>query len=90
LFDSFALRAVRRNRVAMILASLLLNRLVMNKIVAQMQKAWPTVKPLGLHLQEIFAKLSNAVKLPNGYQDEAGFHYGAEPDEIEVKWPMAY
>ena len=30
------------------------------------------------YLREIVAKLRNAAKIPTGYQDKAGFHFGVE------------
>jgi hypothetical protein len=58
----------------------------MNKDTITMQKPWSHAESFGLHLHEIVAKLKNAVKIPTGYEDETGFHFGAEPAEKEVKW----
>jgi hypothetical protein len=32
----------------------------------------------------IIAKLRDGLKLPTGYQDESGFHFGAQPIAIQV------
>jgi len=52
-------------------------------------KPWPHMVSLGLHLHEIVAKLRNAmsIEIPTGYQDETGFHLGVEPAAKEDKWP---
>ena len=33
---------------------------------------------------QIIAKFRDALELPTGYQDEAGFHFGAQPVAIRV------
>jgi hypothetical protein len=33
---------------------------------------------------QILAKLRDAFELPTGYQNETGFHFGAQPVEIRV------
>jgi hypothetical protein len=34
----------------------------------------------------IVEKLRKSIKIPTGYQDEAGFHLGIEPAEKKVEW----
>jgi hypothetical protein len=41
------------------------------------------------HLREIVAYLVRTVEIPTGYQDENGFHLGAEPAKTEAQWPPA-
>ena len=40
-------------------------------------------------LREIVAHLKQAVEIPTGYQDEDGFHFGAEPVKAQIQWPQA-
>jgi len=46
-------------------------------------------KPLFLRVVEALGKLhfSVNVKVPEGYQDENGFHYGKEPALQQIVWP---
>jgi hypothetical protein len=53
-----------------------------------MPKPWPHTGSIGAHLHEIIAKLSHAIQIPTGYQDETGFHFGVEPVKKETKWPQ--
>ena len=55
-----------------------------------MPKPWLPAGSVGLHLHELIAKLGHAFEIPNGYQDEKGFHFGTEPAKKEVKWPAAW
>ena len=55
-----------------------------------MHKPWPHTGSFGSHFHEIMAKLRNAMEIPTGYQDETGFHFGAEPAEKETKWPQVW
>ncbi len=55
-----------------------------------MHKPWPHTGSFGSHFHEIMAKLRNAMEIPAGYQDETGFHFGAEPAEKETKWPQVW
>jgi hypothetical protein len=41
------------------------------------------------HFRQIVAHLKRMVEIPTGYQDENGFHLGAEPAKTEVEWPPA-
>ena len=50
-----------------------------------MDKPWPHTGSFGLHLREALSNLRNLFEVPTGYQDETGFHAGAEPAEKEVK-----
>lgn len=55
-----------------------------------MPKPWPHMASFGLHLHELIAKVGHAFEIPTGYQDEKGFHTGAEPAQKEVKWPPVW
>jgi hypothetical protein len=52
-----------------------------------MFRPWPQTGAFGLHLCEVVAKLKQAMQIPTGYQDETGFHFGAESAEKEIQWP---
>jgi hypothetical protein len=67
----------------------MLNELNMKDTIT-MHKPWPQTGSFGLHLHEIITKLKSVVEIPTGYQDETGFHFGAEPAEKEIKWPTAW
>lgn len=41
------------------------------------------------HMREIMANLKQVVEIPMGYQDENGFHFGADPALKEIQWPPA-
>ena len=53
-----------------------------------MPKAWPHLAAFGLQLHEMTAKLGHMFQIPTGYQDETGFHYGAEPVKRAVQSPV--
>jgi hypothetical protein len=52
-----------------------------------MVKPWPEAGTLKSHLREIVANLRFFVEIPTGYQDENGFHFGAEPQLQEIQLP---
>jgi hypothetical protein len=54
-----------------------------------MQKPWFHIVSSGANLHQIIAKLRYAMEIPLGYEDETGFHFGAEPDEKKSQWPPA-
>jgi len=45
--------------------------------------------PLLVRLAEAIGKLHFTIKIevPEGYQDENGFHYGKEPAVKQIAWP---
>jgi hypothetical protein len=45
--------------------------------------------PLLMRLVEAIGKLHFNIKVavPEGYQDEQGFHFGAKPAEKQITWP---
>jgi len=55
-----------------------------------MPKLWSPAGSFGLHLHELIARFGHVFEIPTGYQDEKGFHFGAEPAQKEVKWPTAW
>lgn len=67
----------------------MLNEVIMKHTIT-MQKPWTLTGSFGLHLHEIIAKLKSVVEIPTGYQDESGFHFGAEPAQKEINWPQKY
>jgi hypothetical protein len=60
-----------------------------HKHTITLHKPWAHTGSFGFHLHEIVARLWKAIKveIPTGYQDETGFHMGAQPAEKEIKWP---
>jgi len=40
-----------------------------------------------LQLHYFIARLRNVMKIPAGYQDETGFHYGVEPAKKDGQLP---
>jgi hypothetical protein len=52
-------------------------------------RPWPSTNSLAAHLHELFAHLKSVLQIPTGYQDETGFHLGAEPVSKEMLWPSA-
>ena len=58
--------------------------------IITMPKPWPHLGSLGLHIQELIARVSKAMEVPTGYQDDTGFHLGEEPAQKEVKWPPVW
>ena len=52
-------------------------------------EAWPHTGWFKSHVREIVASLKRMVEIPTGYQDENGFHMGAEPAKAETQWPPA-
>jgi len=50
-----------------------------------MPKSWLQAGSFGLHLHEIIAKFGQSFEIPTGYQDENGFHFGAEPSKKGAK-----
>jgi hypothetical protein len=52
-------------------------------------RPWLTTNSLGAHLHELLANLKSVLQIPTGYQDETGFHFGAETAKNEIKWPTA-
>jgi hypothetical protein len=47
---------------------------------------------VGFPLAGLMAKLRNAIKMhvPEGYQDENGFHFGVKRAEKETQWPVTW
>ena len=47
--------------------------------------------PLLLRIVGAIAKFRPTfeIQVPEGYQDENGFHYGKQPDANEIVWPAA-
>jgi len=47
---------------------------------------------VGFPLEGILEKLQNALKasIPEGYQDESGFHLGVKRAEREANWPTTW
>ena len=70
------------------LASLMLNEAMMYKSAATLPKSWSHTGLEGSRLHDFFAKLKKAMEIPVGYQDEASFHFGAEPKDKSAKWPL--
>ena len=54
-----------------------------------LNEAWPQTGWFKSHVREIVASLKQIVAVPTGFQDENGFHYGAEPANTELQWPPA-
>jgi hypothetical protein len=56
----------------------------MNKVIRQSA-------PMALRVADVLAKLRDCFKfqVPVGYQDDRGFHYGAEPAKKQIAWPPA-
>jgi hypothetical protein len=52
-------------------------------------RPWPQNGTFKSHLHEIVASLKRIAEIPTGYQDENGFHFGAEPRREEIQWPPA-
>jgi len=53
-------------------------------------KPWPESGSFRSHLRELVANLKRIVEIPTGYEDETGFHFGAEPAPLtEFQWPPA-
>jgi len=62
---------------------------MIQKHSTMIDRSWPHMVSVGLHLNEITAKLRKAIRIevPIGYQDETGFHMGVAPAEKDIKWP---
>ena len=47
---------------------------------------------VGFPLEGLLSKVKNALRssIPEGYQDESGFHYGEKRPDGEAKWPTAW
>ena len=45
--------------------------------------------PLLLRIVDAIAKVrpSFKIQVPQGYQDETGFHYGVKPAQKQIAWP---
>jgi len=54
-----------------------------------MARPLPQFGSFRFHLREIVLNLKRLVEVPVGYQDENGFHMGAEPAKAEIQWPPA-
>ena len=54
-----------------------------------LNEAWPHTGWFKSHVREIVASLMKKVQVPTGYQDENGFHCGAEPTKTQIQWPPA-
>lgn len=55
-------------------------------------KDWFNTGASSFSFGAVFARLKNAVmaEIPDGYQDETGFHMGVKAEEKEIKWPVAW
>jgi hypothetical protein len=53
-----------------------------------MAKPWPPAGSLLSHLREIVASFKHIAEIPTGYQDENGFHFGAEPVRLDNQLPL--
>ena len=51
-------------------------------------KPWPAARSVAAHFHEMIAKWREAFKIPTGYEDESGFHYGTQPVAKEMVWPQ--
>lgn len=47
-------------------------------------KPWPEGVSFWSHVRHIVASLKYIVKIPVGYQDQNGFHYGIEPEKDDI------
>ena len=59
-----------------------------------MDKAIKQTVPAIVRIAGFFSKFRDAFtiqipQIPVGYQDENGFHFGAEPAKKEINWPPA-
>ncbi|MDE3067236.1 MAG: hypothetical protein KGJ60_06740 [Verrucomicrobiota bacterium] len=52
-------------------------------------KSWLNLIPVTLPLLNVMGRLRNALKnqIPEGYQDETGFHFGVKHAEEQPSWP---
>jgi hypothetical protein len=66
-----------------------LNESIMHKPAATTHEPPRDVAREEPRFRGIVAKLRNAVRIeiPAGYEDETGFHMGANPSEQEIKQP---
>lgn len=55
-------------------------------------KAWDDQHASGFSMASLVTRFKKMVKfeIPIGYQDETGFHYGAEPKTEAIKWPQEW
>jgi hypothetical protein len=51
-----------------------------------MPKPGMHIGSFALHFHKFVAKLERAFQIPVGYQDETGFHFGAQPDKKNNQW----
>ena len=65
---------------------------MMHKQSITLSKPWTHSVNTGSVLAGMMAKLKNAVKIqiPNGYQDETGFHLGVKSAKSEPQWPSVW
>ena len=54
-----------------------------------LRRPWLQSGSVWSHLREIVANLKHVVEIPMGYEDETGFHFGAEPAVRGMHWPQA-
>ena len=54
-----------------------------------LSELWSETVSFGAPLRKVGAKLMSLVKIPVGYQDETGFHYGQEPVLNKAQRPTA-
>jgi hypothetical protein len=52
-------------------------------------RPWPHGGSFKSHWREIVVRLKNMAQIPTGYEDETGFHLGAEQARTEIQWPPA-
>ena len=53
--------------------------------VITMVRPWPETESLRSHFRAAVAKLKQVIEIPMGYEDETGFHFGAEPAPKETR-----
>ena len=60
-----------------------------SKDAINLHKAWDSQPAAGFTVASLIARFKKIVsfEIPIGYQDENGFHYGAEPKQEEFAWP---
>jgi hypothetical protein len=49
----------------------------------------PAGLSIGARVRQLIFNLGKMFQIPVGYQDETGFHYGAEPAQDRFQWPAS-
>ena len=64
----------------------------MHKIAAMKHGPAPGTVVFSSMFGGVIAKFKNAIRveIPEGYQDETGFHFGVKTAEKEIKWPPVW